>query len=51
MLTGRQKLVLALTAFTFALLVFSVIPWDSIIGFEATDSATHATVNNTVPVY
>ena len=29
-LSGRQKIVLAITAFTFALLVFSVIPWDSI---------------------
>jgi uncharacterized ion transporter superfamily protein YfcC len=45
-LTGRQKLVLAITAFTFALLVFSVIPWDSIIGFEATDPITHETIQN-----
>jgi uncharacterized ion transporter superfamily protein YfcC len=29
-LSGRQKIVLAITAFTFGLLVFSVIPWDSI---------------------
>jgi uncharacterized ion transporter superfamily protein YfcC len=45
-LTGRQKLVLAITAFTFALLVFSVIPWDSIIGFESTDPITHETIQN-----
>jgi uncharacterized ion transporter superfamily protein YfcC len=45
-LTGRQKLVLAITAFTFALLVFSVIPWDSIIGFESTDPVTHETIQN-----
>ena len=45
-LTGRQKLVLAITAFSFALLVFSVIPWDSIIGFETTDPITHETVEN-----
>jgi uncharacterized ion transporter superfamily protein YfcC len=45
-LTGRQKLVLGITAFTFALLVFSVIPWDSIIGFETTDPITHETVQN-----
>jgi uncharacterized ion transporter superfamily protein YfcC len=45
-LTGRQKLVLAITAFTFLLLVFSVIPWDSIIGFESTDPITHETVDN-----
>jgi uncharacterized ion transporter superfamily protein YfcC len=29
-LSGRQKIVLGITGFTFALLVFSVIPWDSI---------------------
>ena len=45
-LTGRQKLVLAITAFTFLLLVFSVIPWDSIIGFESTDPLTHETIQN-----
>jgi uncharacterized ion transporter superfamily protein YfcC len=45
-LTGRQKLVLAITAFTFLLLVFSVIPWDSIIGFESTDPITHETIVN-----
>ena len=45
-MTGRQKLVLAITAFSFALLVFSVIPWDSIIGFETTDPITHETVEN-----
>ena len=45
-LTGRQKLVLGITAFTFALLVFSVIPWDSIIGLETTDPVTHETVDN-----
>jgi uncharacterized ion transporter superfamily protein YfcC len=45
-LTGRQKLVLGITAFSFALLVFSVIPWDSIIGFEAADPITHETIDN-----
>ena len=45
-LTGRQKLVLGITAFSFGLLVFSVIPWDSIIGFETTDPITHETVQN-----
>jgi uncharacterized ion transporter superfamily protein YfcC len=29
-LSGRQKIILVITAFTFLLLVFSVIPWDSI---------------------
>ena len=45
-LTGRQKLVLVVTAFSFLLLVFSVIPWDSIIGFESTDPITHETIQN-----
>jgi uncharacterized ion transporter superfamily protein YfcC len=41
-LTGRQKLVLAITAFSFALLVFSVIPWDSILDLEdEVDPYTH----------
>ncbi|UJR85755.1 YfcC family protein [Sandaracinus amylolyticus] len=31
-LTGSQKLVLAITAATFGLLVFSVIPWGSLLG-------------------
>lgn len=33
-LTGRQNAVLGITALTFALLVFSVIPWTSILGAE-----------------
>ena len=37
---------LGITAFSFGLLVFSVIPWDSIIGFETTDPITHETVQN-----
>jgi uncharacterized ion transporter superfamily protein YfcC len=45
-LSGRQKLVLVITTFSFLLLVFSVIPWDSIIGFESTDPVTHETVQN-----
>lgn len=35
-LTGRQKGVLAVTIATFALLVFSVIPWGSILGLAET---------------
>jgi uncharacterized ion transporter superfamily protein YfcC len=46
-LTGRQKLVLAITAFSFALLVFSVIPWDSILHLEEkVDPYTHEPINN-----
>jgi uncharacterized ion transporter superfamily protein YfcC len=46
-LTGRQKLVLAITAFSFALLVFSVIPWDSILHVEQkVDPYTHEPIDN-----
>jgi uncharacterized ion transporter superfamily protein YfcC len=46
-LTGRQKLVLAITAFSFALLVFSVIPWDSILDLEEkVDPYTHEPIDN-----
>jgi uncharacterized ion transporter superfamily protein YfcC len=46
-LTGRQKVILGITAFTFALLVFSVVPWDSIIdlGVEV-DPVSHEPVPN-----
>jgi uncharacterized ion transporter superfamily protein YfcC len=41
-LSGRQKLVLGITAFSFALLVFSVVPWDSILHLEQNvDPYTH----------
>jgi len=41
-LSGRQKIVLAITFFTFALLVFSVIPWDSIFDLGVNvDPETH----------
>ncbi|HET6623082.1 MAG TPA: hypothetical protein VFG70_01020 [Gaiellaceae bacterium] len=46
-LTGRQKLILAITAFTFALLVFSVIPWDSIFDLGVNvDPETHVPLPN-----
>jgi uncharacterized ion transporter superfamily protein YfcC len=46
-LTARQKLVLAITAFSFALLVFSVIPWDSILHLEElVDPYTHEPIPN-----
>jgi uncharacterized ion transporter superfamily protein YfcC len=46
-LTGRQKVILGITAFTFALLVFSVVPWDSIIdlGVEI-DPVSHEPIPN-----
>jgi uncharacterized ion transporter superfamily protein YfcC len=46
-LSGRQKIVLAITAFTFALLVFSVVPWDSIIDLGVNvDPITHEPLPN-----
>ena len=46
-LTGRQKIVLGITAFTFALLVFSVIPWDSIFDLSVeVDPITHEPLPN-----
>jgi uncharacterized ion transporter superfamily protein YfcC len=46
-LSGRQKIILGITAFTFLLLVFSVVPWDSIIdlGVEI-DPVSHEPVPN-----
>jgi uncharacterized ion transporter superfamily protein YfcC len=41
-LSGRQKIILVITALTFALLVFSVIPWNSLIDVKVeTDPITH----------
>ncbi len=46
-LTGRQKIILGITAFTFALLVFSVIPWDSIFDLGVNvDPITHEPLPN-----
>jgi uncharacterized ion transporter superfamily protein YfcC len=46
-LSGRQKLVLVITAFSFLLLVFSVIPWDSILHLEEkVDPYTHEPIDN-----
>ena len=46
-LTGRQKIVLGITAFSFALLVFSVIPWDSIFDLGVNvDPITHEPLPN-----
>jgi uncharacterized ion transporter superfamily protein YfcC len=46
-LTGRQKIVLGITAFTFGLLVFSVIPWDSIFDLGVNvDPISHEPVPN-----
>jgi uncharacterized ion transporter superfamily protein YfcC len=46
-LTGRQKVILVITTFTFLLLVFSVVPWDSIfdLGVEV-DPISHEPLPN-----
>jgi uncharacterized ion transporter superfamily protein YfcC len=46
-LTGTQKWVLAITAITFGLLIFSVIPWSSIVGAN-TGPADLAVLHETV---
>lgn len=45
-LTGVQKIVLVITAATFGLLIFSVIPWSSILG-ATTSAAEYDTVHQT----
>jgi uncharacterized ion transporter superfamily protein YfcC len=46
-LTGRQKAILGITALTFALLVFSVVPWDSILDLGVNvDPVTHEPLPN-----
>ena len=48
-LTTRQKIVLALTAFAFLLLAFSIVPWGSILNNTAVDPVTHETLVNPFP--
>jgi uncharacterized ion transporter superfamily protein YfcC len=46
-LSGRQKIILVLTTLTFLLLVFSVIPWDSIFDLGVNiDPVSHEPVPN-----
>jgi uncharacterized ion transporter superfamily protein YfcC len=46
-LSGRQKVILGITAFTFLLLVFSVIPWDSIFDLGVNvDPVSHEPLPN-----
>jgi uncharacterized ion transporter superfamily protein YfcC len=45
-LTGRQALIIALVAFTFILLTFSIVPWGAILGNAKVDPYTHDTVNS-----
>ena len=41
---GRNKIVLAITGFTFVLLAFSIVPWGSILNNVAVDPVTHESV-------
>ena len=45
-LTGRDLSIVALVAFTFVLLTFSIIPWGAILGNYAVDPDTHETINS-----
>lgn len=48
-LTGRDKAVIGLLAFTFALLIFSIVPWGSILHNTAVDPVTHQTITEAFP--
>lgn len=43
-LTGRHKAIIGLVAGTFALMVFSIIPWGAILRNELADPVTHETI-------
>jgi len=45
-ISGRDGLIIALVAFTFALLTFSIIPWGAILGNYAVDPYSHETINS-----
>jgi uncharacterized ion transporter superfamily protein YfcC len=43
-LSGQHKIIIALVAFTFALLTFSIVPWGAIIGNSKVDPYTYETI-------
>lgn len=45
-MTGRDKAIIWLVAFTFGLLTFSIIPWGAILGNYNVDPYTHETINS-----
>lgn len=45
-MTGSDKAIVGLVAFTFALLTFSIIPWGAILGNYKVDPYTHETINS-----
>lgn len=48
-LSGRHKAIIALVAFTFLLLTFSIVPWGAILHNTAADPVTHETVVDPFP--
>jgi uncharacterized ion transporter superfamily protein YfcC len=48
-LTARQRLIIGLVAFSFALLTFSIIPWGTILDNAAVDPETHKTIGAPFP--
>jgi uncharacterized ion transporter superfamily protein YfcC len=44
-LTGRDRAIIAIVAFTFALLAFSIVPWGTIVGNSTFDPETHKSVS------
>lgn len=48
-LTGRNKVVLAITAFAFILLTFSIVPWGAILNNTDVDPITHKSVQTPFP--
>ncbi len=49
LMMGRDKAIIALVAFTFALLTFSIIPWGAILGNYDVNPITHETINTPFP--
>jgi uncharacterized ion transporter superfamily protein YfcC len=45
-MTGRDKAIIGIVAFTFALLTFSIVPWGAILGNYDVDPVTHETINS-----
>jgi uncharacterized ion transporter superfamily protein YfcC len=45
-LTARHKAILALVAFAFSLMIFSVIPWAAVMGNTRVDPYTHDSITN-----
>lgn len=44
-LTGRDKAVISILTFTFVLMIFSIIPWGSILNNTVVDPVSHETIS------